>query len=50
METVTILKSEYTGLKRDSQLLRKNTVYKRLLEFEKSISAGKKFYRKDLGF
>ena len=50
MKTMTILKEEYVELKRDSESLKNMTIYRRLLEFEKNIEAGKKFYRSDLGF
>ena len=41
---------KYEELKREVELLRNSKLYKRLLEFEKNISFGKKFYRKDLEF
>ncbi len=50
METVTIAKQEYEGMKQELESLRNTALYKRLLEFEKHIEEGKKFTRKDLGF
>ena len=49
-ETILVPKKEYESLKREVKLLRNSATYKRLFEFEKNISFGKKFYRKDLGF
>jgi len=49
-ETVTISREKYDALKKEVELLRNSKIYKRLLGFEKNISLGKKFYRKDLGF
>ena len=49
-ETVTISKKKYEQLKQDASAFRDSRLYKRLLEFEKNISTGKKYYRKDLGF
>lgn len=49
-ETIVIQKKEYSALKREIETLRKTSIYKRLLEFEKNITTGKKFGRADLGF
>ena len=49
-ETITIPKDEFEKMKIELETLRKSTLYKRLLEFEKNIAEGKKFTRKDLGF
>jgi len=50
METITIAKDEYEGMKHELESLRNTALYKRLLDFEKNIAEGKKFTRKDLGF
>ena len=50
METVTLPKTELEQLHRELETLRNSSLYKRLLEFEKSISEGKRFTRADLGF
>ena len=50
METVTLPKAEVEQLHREIETLRNSSLYKRLLEFEKIISEGKKFTRADLGF
>ncbi|MBI2657123.1 hypothetical protein HYX08_00330 [Candidatus Woesearchaeota archaeon] len=50
METITLPKSELEQLHRELETLRNSGLYKRLLEFEKNISEGKKFTRADLGF
>ncbi len=50
METVTIPKAEFEQMQREIKTLRSTQLYKRLIEFEKNIAAGKKFSRKDLGF
>lgn len=50
METVTLPKAEFEQLNRELETLRNSRLYKGLLEFEKNISQGKKFTRKDLGF
>ncbi len=49
-ETITIPKKEYKELKRDAELLKNLHLYKRLMEFERNIAAGKRFSRSDLGF
>ena len=49
-ETVTLLKEEFERMKQELELLKGSGIYQRLLEFEESISKGKKFSRKDLGF
>jgi len=50
METVTIPKPKFEQMERELETLRQTRLYKRLLEFEENIAAGKKFTRKDLGF
>ena len=50
METVTLPKTEFEQLHREIKTLRNSDLYKRLLEFEKNISEGKRFNRNDLGF
>ena len=50
METISIPKEEYEQMKIELETLKNTRIYKRLLEFEKNISEGKKFTRKDLGF
>jgi len=50
METISIPKDEYEQMKIELETLKNTRIYKRLLEFEKNISEGKKFTRKDLGF
>ena len=50
METITIPKIEFKQMQEELETLRKSALYKRLLEFEKNISSGKIFTRKDLGF
>ena len=49
-ETITIPKAEIEQLHRELETLRNSGLYKRLLEFEKNISEGKRFTRADLGF
>ncbi len=49
-EMVTIPRTEYQSLKKEVKLFRNSNIYKRLLEFERNTSSGKKYYRKDLGF
>ena len=49
-ETITIPKEEYLKLKEENKMLRRTDLYRRLLEFEQNIRAGKIFTRKDLGF
>ena len=49
-ETVTIPRQEYEQLKEEVETLRQTALYKRLLEFEKSIAEGKRYTRSDLGF
>ncbi len=48
--TIVISKDEYNRLKHDSKTLKKLKICERLLEFEKNISFGKRYYRKDSGF
>lgn len=50
METLTVSKAELEQLHKELETLRNSSIYKRLLEFEKNISEGKKFTRSDLGF
>ena len=50
METITLPKSELEQLHKELETLRNSGLYKRLLEFEKNISEGKKFSRADLEF
>ncbi len=50
MELMKIPKREYEQMKIEIEILRNSKMYKRLLEFEKNISKGKKYFRKDLGF
>lgn len=50
MDTVTIPKEEFEFMKNELETLRNSNIYKKLLEFEKNISQGKKFTREDLGF
>ena len=50
METITLPKIELEQLHRELETLRNSGLYKRLLEFEKNISEGKRFTRADLGF
>ena len=50
METITLPRSELEQLHRELETLRNSGLYKRLLEFEKNISEGKKFTRAELGF
>ncbi|HIH33746.1 MAG TPA: hypothetical protein HA223_00570 [Nanoarchaeota archaeon] len=49
-ELISISKRELEQMKQELVLLRNSKVYRRLLEFEKNISEGKSFTRKDLGF
>ena len=50
METITLPKTELEQLHRELETLRNSGLYKRLLEFEKNISEGRRFTRADLGF
>ena len=47
---VFVPKKEFDKMKEEIMVLRNSKLYKRLLEFEKSISEGKRYTRKDLGF
>ncbi|MBI4150298.1 hypothetical protein HY488_02745 [Candidatus Woesearchaeota archaeon] len=49
-ETVTLPKDEFVQMKRELETLRHSHLYQRLLEFEKNITQGKRYTRKDLGF
>ncbi len=50
METITIPKMQFEQMQIELQTLRRSSVYKRLIEFEQAIAAGRKCTRKDLGF
>ena len=50
METITLPRAELEQLHRELETLRNSGLYKRLLEFEKNISEGRRFTRADLGF
>jgi hypothetical protein len=50
METITLPKEQFERMKSEIILLRSSVLYKRLLEFEKNISTGKRYTREDLGF
>lgn len=47
---ITISREKYLGMRREIETLRKTKLYKRLLEFEENIKAGRIYTRKDLGF
>ena len=49
-ELVSIPRRELEQMKQELEILRNSKLYKRLLEFERNISEGKSFTRKDLGF
>ena len=50
METITVPKIEFEQLQRELETLRNVDLYKRILEFEKKITEGKKFTKEDLHF
>jgi PHD/YefM family antitoxin component YafN of YafNO toxin-antitoxin module len=50
MDTISLSRTEFEQMKQELETLRNTKIYKRLLEFEKNISEGKKFTREDLGF
>ena len=50
METVTIPKHKFEKMKEEIKTLRNSKLYRRLLEFERNISQGKKYSRKELGY
>ncbi|MBU1198904.1 MAG: hypothetical protein KKF46_05735 [Nanoarchaeota archaeon] len=50
MNTVTIPRVDFEKMQQELNVLRNSKLYKRLLEFESNIAAGKKFTRTDLGF
>ena len=50
METIEIPKRVFEQMKMEIETLRNSRLYIRLLEFERNISKGKKYTRKDLGF
>ena len=50
MDTITIPRVEFEQIQEELRMLRKSSLYKRLLEFEENISKGKKYTRADLGF
>ncbi|MBI3051301.1 hypothetical protein HYY74_02485 [Candidatus Woesearchaeota archaeon] len=47
---MVVLKREYARLKAENEALRNTALYKRLLEFEQNLAAGRVFTREDLGF
>ena len=49
-KAITISKEEYLEMKKEIKTLRNTRLYKRLLEFEENIKAGKPYTREDLGF
>jgi PHD/YefM family antitoxin component YafN of YafNO toxin-antitoxin module len=49
-EVITIPRERYLEMKREMETLRKTKLYKRLLEFEENVKAGRIYTRKDLGF
>ena len=49
-ETIIISRQEFEQMKEELKVLRKTSLYQRLLEFEENIRQGKVFTRKDLGF
>ena len=49
-EFVSVPKRIWLQMELEIKTLRNAALYKRLLEFEKNVSEGKKFTRKDLGF
>jgi hypothetical protein len=49
MDTITISKVKYEQMRKKLKVL-ESGIYSRLLEFEKKITKGKKYSRKDLGF
>jgi hypothetical protein len=50
MDTITIPRVEFEQMRQELSVLRKSSLYKRLLEFEQNVSKGKKYTRADLGF
>ena len=50
MATVKIPRADFEQMQQELSVLRNSKLYKRLLEFESNIVAGKKFTRDDLGF
>ena len=50
MKTISLSKTKFEQIQSELKTLRNTHLYKRLLEFEKNISQGRKFTRKDLGF
>ena len=50
METITIPMKKFKQMEVEISFLRNTGLYKRLLNFEKNISEGKKYSRDDLGF
>lgn len=50
METVTIPRAQFERMKEEIRILRSSKLYRRLLEFERNITKGKKYTREDLGF
>ena len=49
-ELVTISKQRFEQMEQEIKILRNSKWYKRLLEFEKNLSEGKRFTRQNLGF
>ena len=41
---------QFEQMQVELETLRHSSLYKRLMEFEQNIAAGRKFTRKDLGF
>lgn len=50
METVTLPRVEFEQMQEELKILRDSKLYQRLLDFEKNITTGKRYTRKDLGF
>ena len=50
MEMITIPKERFMRMEIEIKMLKNSELYKRLLEFEKNISEGKRYTRDDLGF
>jgi len=50
MEKIIIPRYRFMQMKKELRILRNSNLYRRLLEFEKNISQGKKYTREDLGF
>ena len=50
MEMINLPKEKFEQMKQEIVFLRNSIIYKRLLEFERNITKGKEYTRKDLGF